>query len=91
MVNDPMSRLWPEGEEIEVVLDAEGWPEGFAWLGRRHPIERLLARWQVQTDWWSEEGEVHREYLKITTTDGLLCEIFFDLIHERWCLARLYD
>ena len=48
MVNDTMSRLWPE-------------------------------------------GEVHREYLKLTTTDGLLCEIFFDLIHERWCLARLYD
>ena len=86
-----MTRLWPSGCEIDVKSDARGKIVSFTWQGRTHPIQKVHQRWQLDTDWWSEEGEAHREYLALTTTDGLLSVIFKDLLNEAWYLAKLYD
>jgi hypothetical protein len=43
----------------------------------------------VRVSWWSEEA--WREYVKLTTTDGLLCTLYQDLRDGAWYLARLYD
>lgn len=86
-----MTRLWRAGEDIEVSLDARGWPAAFTWRERRRAIERVRQHWQVDGDWWSEEGRVWREYLAVTTTDGLLCVLYYDLLDGNWRLAKVYD
>lgn len=85
-----MSRLWPEGEQIDVQGSGET-PAYFTWRGRTHRLVQVHQRWQVDTDWWRPEGRVWRSYLAVTTTSGLLCVIYQDLERRAWFLAKVYD
>ena len=53
-------------------------------------MQNIRQRWQVDGDWWSEAGHAWREYMAVTTADGLFCVIYFDLITQQWRLSRLY-
>ncbi len=86
-----MARLWPISEWIQVELGKDGWPARFTWNGRVYGVHKIRQRWQVDGDWWSEEGHIWREYVALTTTDGLLCVIYFNLLDQNWYLSRLYD
>ena len=86
-----MTRLWTTGQPIRVQRDADGKLLNFTWQGRTHPIHQIRQQWQVDTDWWSEEGRVFREYFAVTTTDGLLCVLYLDFLDEQWYLAKCYD
>ena len=84
-----MTRLWPAGDPIEVRLAGDGQPEAFLWRGAWHPVAAIANRWEVRASWWSTEA--WREYVKLTTTDGLLCVLCRDLYSEAWSCMRLYD
>ena len=86
-----MTRLWGEGEVIQVDLDDRGWPAQFTWQGRTHRVQRIRQRWHVDTDWWADAGPVWREYIALTTADGLLCVLYFDLAAQWWRLSKVYD
>ena len=86
-----MTRLWGEEEVIKVTLDIRGWPMRFVWQSQAHVVQRVLQHWQVDTDWWSEQGRVYRDYVCVTTTDGLLCVICCDLLNQNWYLTKVYD
>lgn len=86
-----MTRLWPAGNKIEVERDPHGKLLAFTWQGRTHPVQKVRQHWQVDTDWWSTQGRVYREYLAVTTTDGLLCVLYLDFLDEQWYLAKCYD
>ena len=73
------------------AVDAQGVPVSFGWQGQAHAIERLVQRWEVETDWWTEEGDVHRLHVAVITKTGLLCVLFFDYAAAEWRLTRLYD
>ena len=100
-----MTRLWPEGEPVEVwggeeraSPDAET-PSGFTWQGAPHRILEVCNRWRVHTRWWEPDEaivrlrltNVWREYVKVTTDTGLLCLLYRDLLRGGWFLARIYD
>jgi hypothetical protein len=84
-----MSRLWADGDPIEVEVDPDGLPRAFHWRGAWHPVTGIANRWRVRTGWWIEEA--WREYFKLTTADGFLCTIYHDLHAGAWFCARLYD
>ncbi len=84
-----MTRLWPDGTSIEVVLSSVEAPSQFTWRGQTHSVEAISKRWRIQTDWW--HVPVHRDYFKVTTLTGLLVIIFHDLHSGDWYLQRLYD
>lgn len=86
-----MTRLWPDGDPITVVVDEDAMPRSFVWHDRAHPVAQIEEHWRISTDWWSEEGEVSRECFRLVTRTGLLCEIFFDVLAQGWRLARVYD
>jgi hypothetical protein len=86
-----MTRLRPGGEAITVwSSDSDETPAGFAWQGRSHRIEQICSRWRVCTRWWEPSQAVCREYIKIATDDGVLCQLYCDQ-YGQWFLARLYD
>ena len=85
-----MTRLWPQGEAIEVWGDPET-PQGFRWRGAPHHIEEVCNRWRVHTHWWEPAQVLWREYLKVATDSGYLCLIYRDRIDGGWFLSRLYD
>ena len=84
-----MSRLWTDGDPIEVEVGPDGLPSFFHWREARHPVTGIANRWRVRTGWWIEEA--WREYFKLTTADGFLCTIYHDLTTGNWFCARLYD
>jgi hypothetical protein len=84
-----MARLWPEGMPVQAREGADGVPVAFYWLDGWHPVTLVAARWRVRLGWWTRE--VAREYVKVTTSDGLLCTLFRDGSSGCWRLARLYD
>ena len=86
-----MSRLWPEGEPIQMRVDALGRPVAFQWQARSHPLAQIHQRWQVDTDWWRAEGRISRTYFAATTVTGVFCVIFQDLLSTQWFLAKIYD
>ncbi|MFN2129316.1 MAG: DUF6504 family protein [Anaerolineae bacterium] len=85
-----MTRLWAGGEAI-TVWGSDETPAGFAWRGGAHRIDRVCTRWRVHTWWWEPSRAVCREYLKVVTEDGVLCQLYHDQHSGQWFLARLYD
>ena len=85
-----MTRLWPEGQAIE-VCDCEEIPGGFRWSGASHRVLEVCNRWRVHTRWWEPNETIWREYWKVATDGGLLCLIFHDFLTDRWYLQRVYD
>ena len=86
-----MTRLWIQGMLVRVEQDPRGCVRAFTWNGETHPVVKVVQRWQVDSDWWTEQGRVHRDYQALTTTDGLLCVLYFDFQDERWYVSKLYD
>ncbi len=86
-----MTRLWPQGEAIEVREDRAGNVAGFEWHGHTHTITQVRQRWQVDADWWSEAGAVSRIYFAVTTKEGLLCVLYYDGLAAQWRLGKIYD
>ncbi len=84
-----MTYLWPAGDPIQVVVGADGLPQRFWWRGGWRQVTAIAARWRVRATWWSEEA--WREYVKVTTADGLLCTLYRDLAQGAWFCAELYD
>ena len=75
-----MTKTWADGLPIRVeAVDAQGVPASFGWQGQAHAVERLVQRWEVETDWWSEEGETRRLFVTVITKTGMLCVLFCDL------------
>ncbi len=86
-----MTRLWTGGILIQLEKDQNGLVHTFTWNGHMHAVEKVRQHWQVDSDWWTEEGRVHRDYQAVTTMDGLLCVLYFDFQDEQWYLSKLYD
>lgn len=86
-----MSRLLLDGETIGVDLDAKGNPIGFTGLSQTYAVDHIYQHREVDIGWWSEEGPTHRNVFALTTTDGLLCVIYFDYLDGCWHLEKMYD
>lgn len=83
-----MTRLWPEGQAIDVMQEA-GLPTAFIWQGQTHSVSQIARQWRVDVNWWQER--TWRTYYKVTTESGLLVVLFQDLATHTWYLQRLYD
>jgi hypothetical protein len=84
-----MTRLWPDGESIEVRYDSPDTPQAFTWRGKTHVVQGIAIRWRVDADWW--RVRIWREYFKLYTHSGLLVVLYHDLVKDQWTLQRLYD
>lgn len=76
---------------IRVQADAHGRPTLFTWQGRTRRIASIEDVREPRLDWWASTGEIHRIYYLVTTPCGLICEIYHDVIQERWYLGRVFD
>ena len=83
-------RLWVEGEPITLTCDAVGRPLRFIWQARRYEIEQICNRWRVSEEWWNPDDYAWREYIKVATTDKLLCLIAHNRATGDWYLIRTY-
>jgi hypothetical protein len=82
--------FWPQGQEIEVELDANGLVQSFRWRRQVQLVQVVSRRWRVHTAWWTEQ-ELWRDYWEVATDSGLLCSIYQDLLAQTWWLERVYE
>ena len=85
-----MTRLWHESEPVE-TWGEETTPDGFVWQGLPHRILEVGNHWRVHTRWWAPGQAVWREYYRLVTDTGYLCQVYHDLVGGGWFLARVYD
>lgn len=84
-----MTRLWPDGQAIDVEQDAQGTLVAFTWAQQRHRVAQLAQQWRVDVGWWRQRA--WRAYYKLSTDSGLLVVIYHELPDGGWYLQRLYD
>ena len=84
-----MTLLWSAGVLILVQHNPLLEPQHFDWQGQRYQVQAIAKRWRLDQEWWQQR--VWREYFKLTTTDGLLVVVYYDLSCGNWCLQRMYD
>ena len=86
-----MTRLWSNGDPVQVVVGEEGSLRQLYWHGAWHEVSAIANRWRVRSTWWLPAADAWREYIKLTTADGLLCTVYRDLQEDAWYFARMYD
>lgn len=86
-----MTRLWTQPIRIRVQYDELWQPLRFTWHNRGYRIEQIQEHWQIDTDWWHEQGQIQRDYWSVTTHEGLLCVLYFDRLDGNWYLSKVYD
>ena len=86
-----MTRLFAEPEPIEVMLGSDGVPLAIHYGDRWRAVHLVCNRWRVTSSWWNRDAFASREYVKVTTADGLLCTVYRDMTNDAWYLARIYD
>ena len=85
-------KAWRESPAIDTWgAKGDGVPKGFVWRGARHRVDQVCNRWRVHTRWWEPDRAVWREYYKVVTDTGILCQIYHDLANGGWFLASVYD
>lgn len=84
-----MSRLFADGSPIQVRLSDKHQPAYFTWQGHAYQIGQVTNHWRINIAWWGQHQ--HRDYYKLTMTNGWLVEIFCDRLTSEWYLQRVYD
>ena len=84
-----MTYLWPDGTPISVQHNNLLEPQAFTWQGQTYRVQAIAKRWRLDQEWWQQR--VWREYFKLTTINGLLVVVYYDLSCGNWYLQRIFD
>jgi hypothetical protein len=84
-------RQYVDGDPIRVHTGSEGRLLAFVWSGVTHRIDTVEDIREPSLDWWSATGETHRVYYIVTTSHGLICELYCDVPTNSWYVSRVFD
>jgi hypothetical protein len=74
--------------EVAVTEDAEGTPASLTKQRERLRVVRVYDHRRIADAWWADE--VRRDYFRLELSNGSVCEIYHDMIADRWYLTRGY-
>ena len=84
-----MSKLFHEAITLEVKEDIQHRPIAFLYKSGKEGVEEICEQWRVSREWWRKGTD--REYFRVRTARGIVCEMYRDLITGAWYLQRIYD
>jgi hypothetical protein len=84
-----MSKLFHEAIILEIKEDIQHRPISFLYKGRKEGVEEICEQWRVSQEWWKKATD--REYFRVRTVTGIICEIYRDMPTGAWYLQRIYD
>jgi hypothetical protein len=84
-----MAKRQGKPREIEVKANLMGEPLSVTRNGRRERVAAIYERWRLEDEWWGEE--VKREYFRVRTSAGVVCEIYRNILGKQWYLSKLLD
>lgn len=84
-----MAKQLEKPQEIRVTANIQGVPLGFTRNGHREKVAAIYEQWRVADEWWG--NEVERNYFRIKTSAGLVCDIYRDVVANQWYLSKIHD
>jgi hypothetical protein len=78
------------GHPILVTCAGER-PARFTWQGTEREVVDVLATWRLRDHWWDAATHSDRAYYRLRCADGLLCEVYWDVVAGKWVLDRVWD
>jgi hypothetical protein len=84
-----MTKLFHEAITLEVKEDIRHRPIAFSYKGGKEGVEEICEQWRVSQEWWKNATD--REYFRVRTVRGIVCEMYRDLPTGAWYLQRIYD
>ena len=84
-----MAKVLEKPEELKVSVNIQGIPVTLARNGGRQRITRVYQHWRVVEEWWGRE--MTRNYFRVKTNKGLVCDIYRDMPNGNWYLSQIYD
>jgi hypothetical protein len=84
-----MTKLFHEAITLEVKEDIQHRPIAFLYKSGKEGVEEICEQWRVSREWWRKGTD--REYFRVRTVRGIVCEMYRDLLTGAWYLQRIYD
>jgi len=84
-----MAKQLQKAKEINVKTNVTGVPVSLTRNCRQEKVAAIYERWRISDEWWAKK--VERDYFRIRTSAGLVCDIYHDTAADRWYLDRIHD
>jgi len=84
-----MTRWWPDGHAVAVVVDTCGTPVRVQRDSDAMAVVQIRSRWRIDEQWWRER--IWRDYWLVITDDRQVLTLYQELPAGGWRLQRLLD
>ncbi len=75
--------------EISVSADGEGLPLTLTVDRFRYRVLKIYDHWRIHDTWWGDE--VRRNYFRVQGSRGRICDIYHDMVADRWYLTQVHS
>ena len=73
---------------IRVSTNIKGAPLSFTRNDHREKVTAIYEHWRVANE--AQSNQPGRDYFRIKTSKGLVCDIYSDMMANRWYLNRIH-
>lgn len=84
-----MAKILEKPEELQVRVNVQGVPLSVVRDGEKQRVTKVYEQWHVAEEWWGKE--VSRNYFKVKTSKGVVCDIYREMPGGDWYLSKVYD
>jgi hypothetical protein len=84
-----LAKMLEKPEELRVTVNIKGVPLTLARNGEKQRVTRVYESWQKVEEWWGKE--VTRNYFRVKTNKGMVCDIYRDMPAGGWFLSRIHE
>lgn len=84
-----MAKILEKPEELKVTVNVQGIPLTLARDGDKQRVTKVYEKWRAVEEWWGKE--MARNYFRVKTNKGMVCDIYRDMPAGSWYLSRIHD
>jgi len=84
-----LAKILEKPEELQVTMNVKGTPLTLARNGEKQRVTKVYQHWQAVEEWWGKE--ISRNYFRVKTNKGLVCDIYRDMPDDIWYLSHIHE
>jgi hypothetical protein len=84
-----LAKILEKPTELAVTVNVQGIPLSLDIDGGRQRVTKVYEKWQKVEEWWGKE--MARNYFRVKTSKGIVCDIYRDMPDGGWYLSRIHD
>jgi hypothetical protein len=84
-----LAKILEKPTELAVTVNVQGIPLSLDIDGDRQRVTKVYEKWRSVEEWWGKE--VSRNYFRVKTNKGIVCDVYRELPGSGWYLSRIHD